>query len=363
MATEEQVQKLITLVETQMTALTNLSEENAKLRVEVATATAATPQTSKSRSKRPDRPLINAGIDDREWELIREAWTRYKLMCEIDDDDVYKIRLELRASCSAEVNQFLFEYVGTATLNVATEEELLSHIKSVAVKTVHKEVHTLAFNAMKQEKGESITHFVGQLRSKAFLCGFEVECTSHTPPIKLSYAEKMIEQRLVAGLYNPEHQRRILSEAAALTTLDAKVKRLQVLEATEESAALLNPTPPSSAAASRSAYKQTKSRPSEEAESAPKCRNCGHPSHPGSKPIKDRRSCPARGKTCLKCKKKGHFSTVCESEAAEVATASGEPESEEVCLDEIPSEASVSFAFSAEDQQDFRQVRKRTGPS
>ena len=82
MATEEQVQKLITLVETQMTALTNLSEENAKLRVEVATATAATPQTSKSRSKRPDRPLINAGIDDREWELIREAWTRYKLMCD-----------------------------------------------------------------------------------------------------------------------------------------------------------------------------------------------------------------------------------------------------------------------------------------
>ena len=43
MATEEQVQKLITLVETQMTALTNLSEENAKLRVEVATATTATP--------------------------------------------------------------------------------------------------------------------------------------------------------------------------------------------------------------------------------------------------------------------------------------------------------------------------------
>ena len=362
MATEEQVQKLISLVETQMTALTSLSEENAQLRVEVATAAAATPQTSKSRSKRPDRPLINAGIDDREWELIREAWTRYKLMCEIDDGDVAKIRLELRASCSAEVNKFLFEYVGTPILNVATEEELLDHIKSVAVKTVHKEVHTLAFNAMKQEKGESITHFVGQLRSKAFLCGFEVECTSHTPPIKLSYAEKMIEQRLIAGLHNPEHQRRILSEAAALTTLEAKVKRLQVLEATEESAALLNPTPPSHASASRSAYKQLNSKPST-AEPAPKCRKCGHPNHPGSKPITDRRSCPARGKTCKNCQKKGHFESVCESEAAVVATSNGELEGETVHPVEIPSEASVSFAFSAGNQQDFRQVRRRTEPS
>ena len=75
MATEEQVNKLITLVETQMTALTDLKEENAKLREEAAAnaAAGAAPKTTKSRSKRPDRPLINAGIDDREWELIREA--------------------------------------------------------------------------------------------------------------------------------------------------------------------------------------------------------------------------------------------------------------------------------------------------
>ena len=362
MATEEQVQKLIGLVETQMTALTNLSNENAQLRVNAAAAAAATPQTVKSRSKRPDRPVINAGIDDREWELIREAWTRYKQMCEIDDTDVVNIRLELRASCSAEVNKFLFEYVGTPTLNASSEEELLAHIKSVAVKTVHKEVHTLAFNAMKQEKGESITHFVGQLRSKAFLCGFEVECTSHTPPIKLSYAEKMIEQRLVAGLHNPEHQRRILSEAAALTTLEAKVKRLQVLEATEESAALLNPTPPSHAAGARSSYKKSQTSPVNTTPE-PKCRNCGHPGHPGSKPIEDRRSCPARGKTCLKCKKKGHFFTVCENEAVEAAVTNVNGEDEATRLEEIPSEASVSFSFGAESAQDFLLVRKRTGPS
>ena len=296
-------------------------------------------------------------------ELVRETWTRYKLICDIRDADVTTIRLELCACCSAEVNKFLFEYVGVSTLNASSETELLHHIKSVAVKTVHKEVHTLAFNAMKQEKGESITHFVGQLRSKAFLCGFEIECSSHNPPIKLSYAEKMIEQRLDAGLHNPEHQRRILSEAAALTTLDAKVKRLQVLEATEESAALLNPAPPSQVAVGRSSYKKSHSKPisgQEDADASPKCRNCWHPSHPGSKPIKDCKSCPAPGKTCLKCKKKGHFASVCESE---VAASNTDLTEETMLLEEIPSESSVSFSFSAESQQDFRNVRKRAEPS
>ena len=111
-------------------------------------------------------------------------------MFDLDDGDIVMIRLELRACCSPEVNKFLFEYVGASKLDASTETEMLNHIKSVAVKTVHKEVHTLAFNAMKQEKGESITHFVGRLMSKAFLCEFEIECTSHAPPIKLSYAEK-----------------------------------------------------------------------------------------------------------------------------------------------------------------------------
>ena len=49
----------------------------------------------------------------------------------------------------------------------------------------------------------------------------------------------MVVQRLIAGLRNIDHQRKILAEAGTLTTLDAKVKRLQLLETTEESAGML----------------------------------------------------------------------------------------------------------------------------
>lgn len=51
------------------------------------------------------------------------------------------LRMELRAACSQDVIRLLFGYVGVT----ATEEELLTHIKSVAVKGTHKEIHCMKF--------------------------------------------------------------------------------------------------------------------------------------------------------------------------------------------------------------------------
>ena len=112
---------------------------------------------------------------------------------------------------------------------------------------------------------ESVVKYVAKLKSKAFLCQFEVESTCTTTDcntrIRLSYAEDMIATRLVSGLRNQEHKRKILAEAATLTTLDAKIKRLQVLETTDQSTSALQPTTPtpSESAAAKSQYKKGKS--------------------------------------------------------------------------------------------------------
>ena len=60
------------------------------------------------------------------------------------------MRLELRAACSTEVNKLLFEFVGPATLNTTTEDQLIGHIKAISVKVVHKEVHRMSFGKMAQ---------------------------------------------------------------------------------------------------------------------------------------------------------------------------------------------------------------------
>ena len=153
--------------------------------------------------------------------------------------DLVMIRMELRACFSQDVNRMLFEFVGPDVLNACTEEELLKHIKSIAVKQIHHEVHQMKFHMMSQQDGEPISRFVARLKSQAFLCKFSVDCAC-TPKTSVSYADQMVAQRLVAGLRNVDHQRKILAEASTLTSLDAKIKRLQLLETTEESAGILH---------------------------------------------------------------------------------------------------------------------------
>ena len=88
-----------------------------------------------------------------------------------------------------------------------------------------------------------MVNYIAKLKSKAIICQFLITgtynadgCNSSVP---LSYAEDMIATCLASVLRNQVHKRKVLVEAATLTTLDAKVKRLQVLETTDFSTSAL----------------------------------------------------------------------------------------------------------------------------
>ena len=93
MSNPDQVQQMLDLMKEQMETIKTLQVENTRLRTEAAaqpadnaTPTATPPVTTESdgpryKTKRPDRPVINTGIDDREWALAEDSWTRYKQMC------------------------------------------------------------------------------------------------------------------------------------------------------------------------------------------------------------------------------------------------------------------------------------------
>ena len=91
-----------------------------------------------------------------------------------------EIRYELRTACSPNVNRLLFQLLGSETLNIATEEQLLHQIRLVAMKGQHKEVHRHTFHNIRQQEGEGITYFLAKLQSQARLCEFTEKCTNRS---------------------------------------------------------------------------------------------------------------------------------------------------------------------------------------
>ena len=278
------------------------------------------------------------------------------------------LRMELRASCSQDVNKLLFEYVGADALNTATEHALLNHIKSVAVKGTHKEVHRLKFFRLHQMDGETITQFVARLRSHAVLCQFKVACPNHDQPTFINFADEMITQQLVSGLKNQQHQSRILSEAEALPSLREKIERLQCLESTEHSTDIMRSDPPtaSMSAPVKSHYKREQRnqvRGANQSTNDPHpCKGCGRTSHDGKSMA--RSNCPAINKICLNCGIKGHFRAVCQkkpsgnpSRSNAVMTGNGQEISQLPQTD--PNVEEGSFAFTA--SEDFRLAPNQIG--
>jgi len=286
-----------------------------------------TPQPSQR--NKPSRPIIEADCTDNRWVIFKDAWVRYKQMAKLTD--LNEIRNELRSACSSAVNELLFNFVGPASLNTATEDELLNHIRSVAVKTVHPEVYRQQFFRLKQSDGEAITHYVSRLKSQAMLCDFVQKCDNGQ--CNTSYSENMITSQLIAGLHNQSHQSKILSEVGTLKSLKQLVERLLTLESTEKAASHFQPVDQSHITPIKSDYQKNKySAPTEKRNQKPafgdssgKCKGCGRDRHQ-----KGRQQCPAQNRKCNKCGRLHHFANVCMSSSSSAISSGHDGEQDDV---------------------------------
>ena len=71
------------------------------------------------------RPIIEEGVDDFGWSLFLDKWERFKLMSKLEAN--HEICLNLRESCSPEINRLLFQFIGKVDLDsvALTEDKLL----------------------------------------------------------------------------------------------------------------------------------------------------------------------------------------------------------------------------------------------
>ena len=133
--------------------------------------------TSRTQAKKPDRPALDQGIDDLQWQFFTEEWKLYKRMANLTAN--IDIVDELRSCCSRDLRRSLFDFVGGDNLQEVTEGELLEKLKSIAVIGKNIAVHRQEFHSLSQSSGEALHNFVSRLKAKARHCDFTISVRVH----------------------------------------------------------------------------------------------------------------------------------------------------------------------------------------
>ena len=316
----------------QMLVVQNNSLQQSRLASQAAADAAPPPPRVNNRNRaKPDRPSIKHNSTDGEWQLFLDSWNRYKHMCNITDPA--EIRNELRCASSPEVNKLVFEIFGPTVLDNCSEDDLLKHLKSIAVQGSHKEVHRQKFHALSQADGEMVMNYLAKLKAQAHLCEFSVPCQSCNASV--SYSTDMVSAQLIAGLHSTDHQARVLAEAATLSTLQAKFDKLVSLETTDLATRRLNmtvtpaPSVVNSSSSNRGSQRSNRDRSNNSRQNGGNsgttpgasstvtpCKGCGNTSHGDGKSMR-RSDCPAFEKECDNCHIKGHYKRVCKKAASQ----------------------------------------------
>ena len=272
-------------------------------------------ETKEKRAVIP-RPTVDEGITEGDWSFFVAQWARYKASTGLSGEAEAQ---HMWAACS-EVLQRSLHNAGAGSLVVA--EELMEHIKKLAVKKRNNLVNVIELQGMGQQRDEKISAFIARLNGKAELCDMVVECP--TCKVDVTYKEQAIMYQLIRGMQDRDQQERVLQAAAQVDggelTLTRAVKLVEALEMGKVSLDLVTSAGGSINRLSEHQAKKSKGRQEkrsggrDQSTAGQKCSNCGSGEH--SSRLNDRRQhCKAFHEECRKCGTVGHFKNFCKGGA------------------------------------------------
>ena len=157
-------------------------------------------------------------------------------------------------------------------------------------------VERACFNKRSQKPGESVETFIQDLYRLADNCNYG------------ALRDDLIRDRIVVGVLDDSLSDRLQSKGTLTLTqavqtsrqAESRAQNRDIVRGDNKSVQVefVNP--------GKSGNKKPPSK--ENSKPTPSCGWCGHERH-------SRQACPAKDATCKKCKKKGHFQTVCRSSA------------------------------------------------
>ena len=292
-------------------------------------STSATPsavQTAAPQRTRPaqiPRPELSEDSTEQEWGHWKEKWERYKRCC-LQGVEKTTIVDHLWACCTRELESSIWKEVGR---NVDSEAELLNLMQKLGVRKRNILLNKVTFLDMVQEEQEPLKLYVARLKGQAAVCNFTL------PKGTSDYTDQMVQHQLIRGLKDESIQEHILAYAA--TAEGSKMglnTTINMAEAKERGKRETESLQRSANISRLSDYKKNvkNEMPGHESlggdQNAEKpCGWCNKPGHGAASAAEVRRQlCPAWGKDCSKCGKKGHFGSACNSNMKEGGVDTGQ---------------------------------------
>ena len=187
-----------------------------------------------------------------------------------------------------------------------------------------------SFRQMQQKPGETIQQFATRLRKAAQDCDYGTDM------------DNQIRDEIMCKCHSNYIRRKLLEEGQGLT-LKRTLEIAEQCEKVEAQMTALSSTEEGELSSVNKVVERKVSKETQQGSSPAKCYRCGRTGHFGRDP-----TCPARGKTCNKCKGKDHFAAVCKTKGSVNCVGEEPPPNNVDCVQESKS-ANREYNFNVND--------------
>lgn len=150
--------------------------------------------TISSKVEKVKRPSISASGTSEEWSYFLTRWKEYVHATKIIGQEEV---IQLLECCEESLRKDLTQSAGGSLLNNPVNE-VLSAIKTLAVREENIMVARVTLHNMKQDRDETVRSFGARLRGQAGICKFIIECPSCQCDI--NYTEPILRDVLTRGI-------------------------------------------------------------------------------------------------------------------------------------------------------------------
>ena len=240
----------------------------------------------------PDKLNLEGDLQGN-WEYFETSWKNYSTATELNKKSEEIQVATLLSLLGREGNEIY------TNLPISTEERkktttILEKLRAYFVPKQNTIYERYTFNTTSQNESETFDDYLNKLRRLVKTCKYG------------TLQDEMLRDRLVIGIQNNTVRGRLLRENNL--TLDTAIQMCRTAEITTLQLQKIDGdnTEPVHAVKSRNNQRSTQQNHNHESQRRRK--NCGYCGSTHA-----RYQCPAYGKTCKNCHKKGHFSEVCRS--------------------------------------------------